>query len=307
MLRSLRRRLLLAGSSLALGTCLLLLAGCSAELLHDLDDGDANAVLNALDREGIAARKLRETQGTSSSYTVAVNRDDAARAWGVLRSQNLPPPKLQGLGEVFGHVGLVPTSTQERALLHHALAGELTRTLQGIEGVQQTRVHVVLPEPSPFALPDAARPQPRAAVLLRVSADCRLNEAEAQRLVAGAIDGLDPARVSVVLHRTPRSRGGAVTGAMLASVGPFRVGLESRRALIATLVAAIALVLASALAALLLLRRNRGYAATLARARQVTAEHSAVAELTQGSLLDRSLRPRPPPGSGEHGATGPRF
>ncbi|MBK8480031.1 MAG: secretion protein [Proteobacteria bacterium] len=294
--------------ALVLGGCLLLLSGgCSVELLHDLDDGEANTVLSALEREGLAATKLRETRGTSSSYTVAVARDDAPRAWRVLRTQSLPAPKLQGLGEVFGHVGLVPTSTQERALLHHALAGDLTRTLQSIEGVHQARVHVVLPEASPFALPDAPRPQPRAAVLLRVAAACPLHEAEAQRLVAGAIDGLDPARVSVVLHRAPATPRAAAAGSTLASVGPFRVGLESRGALIATLVVAIVLIVASGLLALVLLRRQRGFVTTLARAQQVTAEHSAVGEATRASLLERSMARNQPAEGGEQRHTGQRF
>lgn len=278
---------------LALAGCWLLL-GCRVELLHDLDESSANAVLSALQREGIEAQKERETQGTSSSYTVAVANSDAPRAWGVLRSQNLPAPPPQGLGEVFGQVGLVPTSTQERALLHHALAGDLTRTLQSIDGVRQARVHVVLPESSPFAAADASRPQPRAAVLLRTTADCPLQAVEVQRLVAGAIDGLDATRVSVVLHRATRAAVGLALPGAMASVGPFRVDPGSRRALIATLIVAVIGVLASGLGALLLLRRNRAYAASLARARQVTAEQVAVGEATRGSLLERSLRGRLP-------------
>lgn len=76
-------------------------------------------------------------------------------------------------------------------------AGELERTLLGIEDVISARVHLALPEREALVV-DAARP-PTASVLLKHGgAVPPLSVLEVQRLVAGAVPGLDPASVMVV-------------------------------------------------------------------------------------------------------------
>ena len=152
---------------LALPLVLCLVTGCRVEVLHDISESEANQVLAALQGQGISADKGRVTEGSKATYTVSVRRSDAPEAWRVLRRQNLPRPQEKGIGEVFGNVGLVPTGTQERALLRHAISGEIARTLNGVDGVQQARVHIVLPRRDPLAPPETPRREPRAAVLLK--------------------------------------------------------------------------------------------------------------------------------------------
>ena len=227
---------------LALTLLVLALGGCRAEIVHDLDEPQANQILDVLNRRAIGARKSRVTRGSAATYTVSVARGDAPRAWRVLREHNLPRPKTKGVGELFGNVGLVPTATQERALMHQALAGELSRTLQRVDGVRDARVHVVLPEKKPFASGDSKAPEPRASVLLKVGKHAPLTAGEVKRLVAGAVDGLDEKRVSVVIVKAPAAAGGKQHEApRLASVGPFDVAPGSRGPLLATLIALLVL------------------------------------------------------------------
>ena len=75
---------------------------------------------------------------------------DASRAQRLLSERELPRPRPPGFGEVFGKGSLVPTPTEEHALYLHALAGELARSLEAIDGVVGARVHLGLPRPDPF-------------------------------------------------------------------------------------------------------------------------------------------------------------
>jgi type III secretion protein J len=276
---------------MALGIAAALCAGCSVDILHDIPESQANEVVAVLQREGVQADKERTTEGSSASYTVSVRRGDAPRAWRILRQKHLPRPKEQGLGEVFGNLGLIPTATQEHALLRHALAGEIARTLNSIDGVRQARVHVVLPDRDPLAPPGAVRPEPRAAVLLKVDSTLDLPEDDVRRLVAGSVEGLSPKAVNVVFSRTnpAESSDGA---AALVTLGPFHVAAESRPKLTAALVGAIVLLLALALAVLFLLRHNRALARRASQ-REVERPFDQNALASSLALIERSISGRP--------------
>jgi type III secretion protein J len=180
-----------------------LLSACAGEeLLHGLEEPQANEVLVALDEGGVGAAKRRE-DGADGRWTVTVPAGDAARAQRVLAERELPRARPPGFGDVFGKGSMVPTPTEEHALYLHALAGELARSVESIDGVVEARVHLGLPQPDP--LRPGERAAPRAAVLVKCRPDAcdavRALEGGIRALVAGAADGLDPAAVSVVVAR----------------------------------------------------------------------------------------------------------
>jgi type III secretion protein J len=184
----------------------LALAGCAGEeILHGLAEPQANEVLVALDEAGIAGTKKRE-DGADAGWTVSVPASDAARAQRALAERSLPRARPAGFADVFSKASMVPTPIEEHALYLHALGGELSRSVEAIDGVVEARVHVGLPQPDP--LRPGERPRPRAAVLVkcRPSACAGVRELEdgIRALVAGAADGLDPGAVSVVI--APASR-----------------------------------------------------------------------------------------------------
>jgi type III secretion protein J len=143
---------------------------------------------------------------------------------------------------------MVPTPTEERALYLHALAGELSRTVEAIDGVVAARVHLALPPQDP--LRSGPGPAPRAAVLVKALPGARARiepfAPGLQALVAGAVEGLDPAAVSVVVAEAqpiaaaappaPSRRrallaglaGVALLGAAVAAAGPLRARLAER-------------------------------------------------------------------------------
>ena len=236
---------------------LLLLASCSTEIIHDVEENEANEILAALQQQGVSGEKLRNAQGSKASYTVKVSHSDAVQTWQVLRQENLPRPKRKGLGEIFGNPGLVPTATQERAMIHHALAGELSKTLQSVEGVLEAHVHLVLPSRDPLAPPDVPRSAPRASVLLRIIPPSPLEKEQVQKLVAGSVDGLDPQAVSVIILAGNSRRSKAAGSAALAQVGPFWVADRSKAGVRAIFLGGLVLIILLGAFLLLVVRRHR--------------------------------------------------
>jgi type III secretion protein J len=235
----------LALAALALGGC------ADEEILHGLAEAQANEVLVALDEGGVAGRKRRD-EGADPAWTVAVHAGEAVRAQRILADRELPRPRAPGFGEVFGKGGMVPTPTEEHALYLHALAGELSRSIEAIDGVVEARVHLGLPQSDPLRVGDL-RP-PRAAVLVKcrpvACAGVRALEGGIRSLVAGAADGLDSTSVSVVVAPGPESH------------APSRPPSPVRSPLLLGVAAAAALAAAGlAAAAVLRAHRARGAAA----------------------------------------------
>ncbi len=265
-------------------------AGCQVEILHDLDEPQANSVLAALQKSGISAKKERVASGSKATYTVAVSRDEAPRAWQLLRQHNLPRRKQPGLGEIFGaKQSLVPSSEEQRALLRHALAGEITHTLQSVDGVREARVHIVLPRRDPLAAPDAKKPRPRASVLLKVAGSAPIGIDDVRKLVAGGVEGLAKKDVEVVIANSKvGAKRTTLAKVTTASVGPFQIAAGSRGGLLATLIVGVLLILVLALGLMFFALRYR--ALKRLRAEETSAGRARSADIESSlSLLGRSF------------------
>lgn len=251
--RSVRGRTL--RSFTAVAVCGLLAVGCQTVIEAGLPEGQANRMLVVLDQAGIGASKEPEGRRGKSTYEVRVAQDDVARALEVLRAQNLPRSEEPGFKEVFGQGSLVPTATEERGRYASALAGELARSIETIDGVLDARVHVAIPDARDFAL-DEARPKPRASVLVKYRAGRPPVEASAIReLVSGAVDGMDPKDVSVVAIAAPRRHSAGVRS--LVQVGPVWVARSSADTLRAIFAGTAVAGMLLAVALVVLLRRRR--------------------------------------------------
>src|SRR5512145_2821700 len=180
---------------------LLALGGCAAEeLVHGLDERQANEVLVALDESGISARSKRQ-EGTEEGWMVEVPAADAGRARRILSERELPRARPPGFLDLFEDGGMVPTPLEEHARYLHALSGELSRSVEALDGVVEARVHLGLPQEDP--LRPGEPHAPRGAVLLRcrpaACAAVRSLEPSIRALVAGAADGLAAESVSVLI------------------------------------------------------------------------------------------------------------
>ncbi len=196
--------------------------GCSVELEHGLDERQANRVAAVLEAAGVAADKVAE-EGANDAYKIVVARGEAGRAFALLDARDLPRREQHGLADTFAASSLLPSATEDRARLGAALAAELERTLEGVPGVVGARVHLALPAEEPL-VGAAEHARPTASVLLKAAGALSLADGDVQKIVAGAVPGMQAADVSVV--RT----GGAAdpTEPLLERVGPLRVARDSK-------------------------------------------------------------------------------
>jgi type III secretion protein J len=216
------------------------LVGCADEqILHGLDERQANEVLVALGERGVPASKARE-DGSDAGWRVGVAPADASRAHRILSERGLPRSRPPGFGEVFAKGSMVPTPTEEHALYLHALGGELARSIEAIDGVVEARVHLGLRQHDPLRPVGAAAAAPRGAVLVKCRpAGCdavRALEPGIRSIVAGAVDGLEVSSVSVVVadasESTPpptaaRRRGSALLVGLAAGAAIAALALAS--------------------------------------------------------------------------------
>ena len=156
-----------------------------------------------------------------------LNADDSSRITSQLSSQNVPFELLQGGSQIMvpsdralklrlglasqgipsgGSLGyelfddqqtIGTTSFVQNINLVRALEGELARTIQTISSIRSARVHLVLPRRELFS---REKHQASASITLRMG-DGSLEKdqiAGIQHLVAAAVPGLVPARVSII-------------------------------------------------------------------------------------------------------------
>jgi type III secretion protein J len=202
------------------------LVACSVPVAGDLDDSEASRVFVALDREGLAPTKESDPN-VDGKWRIEVPPDDAARAFTVMHSEQLPRRSPPGVLDAVGKGSLVPSEALEQAQLMTGIAGDLERTLEGIDGVISAHVHLSLSHPSGWRDPEPSRATASALVEYRGTTP-PFGEDAVQRLVAGGAGGLLPTDVLVVLIARPAQPGVAPSGDVV-HVGPIAVTRASKR------------------------------------------------------------------------------
>ncbi|WP_234680371.1 flagellar basal-body MS-ring/collar protein FliF [Bradyrhizobium monzae] len=159
-------------------------------LFTDLSVEDSSGIIKDLERQGVQFELRNE--GT----IIMVPKDKVTRLRMKLAEGGLP--KGGGIGyEVFDKSDALGTTSFVQNINHlRALEGELARTIRAIDRIQAARVHLVLPERPLFA---REAPEPSASIVVRVRGSLEAQQIRAIRhLVASAVNGLKPQRVSIV-------------------------------------------------------------------------------------------------------------
>jgi flagellar M-ring protein FliF len=159
-------------------------------LFTDLSAEDSSAIIKDLERQGIPY----DIKGDGA--IVLVQKEMIPRLRMKLAEGGLP--KGGGVGyEIFDKSDALGATSFVQNINHlRALEGELSRTIRAIDRVQQARVHLVLPERPLFSREKA---EPSASIVLKVRGRLEPQQVRAIRhLLASAVNGLKPQRVSVV-------------------------------------------------------------------------------------------------------------
>ncbi|MGH6770542.1 MAG: flagellar basal-body MS-ring/collar protein FliF [Xanthobacteraceae bacterium] len=159
-------------------------------LFSDLSLEDSSAIIKDLERQAIPY----ETRNDGA--IIMVPKDRVARMRMKLAESGLP--KGGGVGyEIFDKSDALGATSFVQNINHlRALEGELARTIRALDRVQAARVHLVLPERPLFS---RDRAEASASIVLKVRGMLEPQQVRAIRhLVASAVNGLKPERVSIV-------------------------------------------------------------------------------------------------------------
>jgi flagellar M-ring protein FliF len=187
---------------LVLGLCLVLAAGFGAVYLNllqpryevlfsGLRDADAATIVAELDKEK-APYQLKD-----GGSTILMPADQVAKTRLGLMSTAIPLKGTVGF-ELFNKSDMGLTEFAQQINYQRALQGELARTIMAMDGVDEARIHMALPEHSIFR--DEAK-QPKASVTVLTQPGKPLSAGTIrgiQRLVAAAVPDLDVANVVVL-------------------------------------------------------------------------------------------------------------
>ncbi len=189
-------------------------------LFTDLSAEDSSGIIKDLERQAIPFELRNE------GAVIMVPKDKVTRLRMKLAEGGLP--KGGGVGyEIFDKSDALGTTSFVQNINHlRALEGELARTIRAIDRIQAARVHLVLPERPLFS---RETPEPSASIVVRVRGSLDAPQIRAIRhVVASAVNGLKPQRVSIVDEAGQLLADGA-TGDTDNAVGDERrAGFEKR-------------------------------------------------------------------------------
>ncbi len=181
-------------ASVALGVAVVLWSQTPSytPLYGNLAEKDVMEVVDALRQTGVDFKLDQKT----GMVMVPTEKEQEVRMQ--LASQGLPRSEGLGFEMLNEDTGFGTSRMVEKARYHHALEGELARTISTLASVRSARVHLALPKQSVFV---RRRKQPSASVVLKLYAGRKLEQGQVDaivHLVASSVPELTAERVTVV-------------------------------------------------------------------------------------------------------------
>lgn len=193
-----------------LAVCCLTACDRSKDIVHNLQEREANEIIVYLNRRGIQAQKVQEVKGGGGAaqgpvlYMVTVHSSVWVEAMALLNAAGLPRRPTKGLLDIFGEGGLVATEREEQIKYQAGLEQQIAATLLKIDGVLEADVALSVPEENPLN-PEAVVKDKTASVYIKhqgVLDDPNSHlKTKIKQLVASAVDGLEFENVSVISDR----------------------------------------------------------------------------------------------------------
>lgn len=159
-------------------------------LFANLKPQDAAAITQKLSENKVPYRI------TGNGTAVEVPSTDVHQVRLNMAGEGLPEGGSVGF-EIFDKTSLGVTDFAQKMNFQRALQGELQRTIGTLQGVQDVRVHIAMPDETLYS---AEEKDASASVLLELNGSGSLNEEQVGsivNLVSAAVEGLKPERVNV--------------------------------------------------------------------------------------------------------------
>jgi flagellar M-ring protein FliF len=193
-------------------------APTQAPLFSNLASTDASAIVDELNAAGVAYEL------TDGGQTIMVAKDQVYDLRLTMSGQGLPAGQDTGYA-LLDEQGITTSEFQQQVSYQRALEGELSKTLESLEGVRSAVVHVALPEDEVFVTEEA---KPTASVLLDLAPGTALSGEQIQavtNLVSSSVQDMEPEQVTVA-DSTGQVLSAAGTG-VTAAAGDARSQVES--------------------------------------------------------------------------------
>ena len=160
-------------------------------LFSNLSPEDTERIVSVLQKKGVSYKI------GPAGDSILVPSDQVSKLRLDLASSGLP--QNGGIGfEIFDKKNFGATEFVQRINYQRALQGELARTIDSLDEVQYSRVHIVMPQKSLFIKEEK---KPTAAVIIKLKPGRRLQRSQIEgiaHLVASSVEGLSPERVTIV-------------------------------------------------------------------------------------------------------------
>jgi flagellar M-ring protein FliF len=160
-------------------------------LFSNLTSEDASNILTKLKEKKVSY------QISSSGDTISVPSGQVSELRLELAAVGLPHSGGVGF-EIFDNKMFGATEFEQQLNYRRALQGELSRTINSLDEIQQCRVHIVLPKESLFI---EQQKKPTASVTVKLKAGKKLNASQIDgigHLVASSVEGLSSDDVMIV-------------------------------------------------------------------------------------------------------------
>jgi flagellar M-ring protein FliF len=193
-------------------------APTQAPLFSNLAATDASAIVDELNAAGVAYEL------TDGGQTIMVAKDQVYDLRLTMSGQGLPAGQDTGYA-LLDEQGITTSEFQQQTTYQRALEGELSKTLESLEGVRSAVVHVALPKDEVFVTEQA---KPTASVLLDLAPGTALSGEQIQavtNLVSSSVQDMEPDQVTVA-DSSGQVLSAAGTG-VTAAAGDARSQVES--------------------------------------------------------------------------------
>lgn len=160
-------------------------------LYSNLSPEDGGAIISSLKEKKIPYK----TSGNGNAILIPIEQIHEVRL--ELASKGLP--RGSGVGfEIFDNTKLGMTEFVQNVNYQRALQGELSRTINGLDEVESTRVHIVMPSKSLFLEDETPA---SASIIIKIRPGRWLRKPQVQamvHLVSSSISGLNPENITIV-------------------------------------------------------------------------------------------------------------
>lgn len=188
---------------LAILLCVFLVSCNEVDIVHDLQERDANEILVVLNKHSIQAVKEKNEKNQEVTWVIKVQSADEQLARSVLVANNLPRVRLGGLMGICQDAGMILTPKTEKCRELLAYKGEIVNLLESVACVVSADVVLNIPDKPDFPDEKTVVLHPTATASVKYLKDCtsgtKLSEQSVQDIVANAVSGLDPRDVTVVI------------------------------------------------------------------------------------------------------------